>query len=249
MPQSTGVSLFSTMASFADAQRMAQALTASTLVPEQYRNNIPNCLIALEYAHRLNAGPFEIMQNLHVINGKPGLKAEYLASRINDSKRYSSGIKYEYEGAEGSADRSCRAYVIDTNGEKLYGVRVSIKMAKAEGWYDRKGSKWPNMPDLMLSYRAVAFFQRQHCPDIAYGVKTVDEIIDIGHEEEKSTSSGISSINDSIKAKATQSPEPQKNEPPAAAQSASGITDAEILSETFNTAPGSQTPPPPEEVI
>ena len=101
------------------------------------------------------------------------------------------------------------------------------------------------MPDLMLSYRAVAFFQRQHCPDIAYGVKTVDEIIDIGHEEDKTTSTGVASINDQIKAKATQDPVPTPA-PQNSPQKSSSIQDAEIVSETKNETTGGATPPGPD---
>ena len=43
-------------------------------------------------------------------------------------------------------------------GDRIEGPTVTIAMAKAEGWYGRSGSKWPTMPDLMLSYRSAAFF-------------------------------------------------------------------------------------------
>ena len=46
-------------------------------------------------------------------------------------------------------------------------------MAKAEGWISNP--KWRNMPELMLAYRASAFFARVHCPDTLMGLQTVDE--------------------------------------------------------------------------
>ena len=43
---------------FALAQRMAQSLAASTVVPTQYQNNIGNCLVALDVASRVGCSPF-----------------------------------------------------------------------------------------------------------------------------------------------------------------------------------------------
>ena len=52
------------------------------------------------------------------------------------------------------------------DGEVIEGAEVTIGMAKAEGWYSKKDkygketSKWQTMPELMLAYRAAAFFAR-----------------------------------------------------------------------------------------
>jgi hypothetical protein len=52
-------------------------------------------------------------------------------------------------------------------------------MAKAEGWYNKTGSKWRTMPELMLRYRAATFLIRSVAPDIALGFPTTEEAIDI----------------------------------------------------------------------
>lgn len=40
-------------------QRQATAMSKSELVPKEYRDKIPNCMIALEVADRVNASPFD----------------------------------------------------------------------------------------------------------------------------------------------------------------------------------------------
>ena len=65
-------------------------------------------------------------------------------------------------------------------GQKLVGTDVTIKMAKAEKWYDKDGSKWKTMPQQMLAYRAAAFFIRTCAPEISMGLPTSDELEDIG---------------------------------------------------------------------
>jgi hypothetical protein len=52
-------------------------------------------------------------------------------------------------------------------------------MAKAEGWSTKAGSKWITMPELMLRYRAAAFFARLYAPDITLGMMTAEEARDI----------------------------------------------------------------------
>ena len=50
-------------------------------------------------------------------------------------------------------------------------------MARAEGWLSNR--KWVTMPDLMLAYRASAFFARVYCPSVLMGVSVEGEIEDI----------------------------------------------------------------------
>jgi hypothetical protein len=53
-------------------------------------------------------------------------------------------------------------------------------MAKAEGWFAKNGSKWKTMPELMLRYRAAAFFGRLYAPDVLNGMHATEEAEDIG---------------------------------------------------------------------
>ena len=44
------------------------------------------------------------------------------------------------------------------------------------------------MPELMLQYRAGAFFARVQCPDVLLGMQTIEEVSDVyGYEEQKQT--------------------------------------------------------------
>jgi hypothetical protein len=73
---------------------------------------------------------------------------------------------------------------IDWQGNEVTGAKVTMQMAKDEGWIDKAGSKWKTMPEQMLMYRAGAFFARVHCPDVLYGIQMVEEVKDtFGYEE------------------------------------------------------------------
>lgn len=51
-------------------------------------------------------------------------------------------------------------------------------MAKDEGWYGKKGSKWQTLPELMLRYRAASFLISTTAPELLLGFQTSEEVID-----------------------------------------------------------------------
>ena len=143
---------------FALAQRMAKALCASELVPKQFQGDrgMANTLIALELAQRTGASPLAVMQNLHVVQGKPTWSAQFIIAALNACGRFTP-LRFVLDG-EGPA-RSCCAWATDkASGETLEGPKVDMAMAQAEGWATKSGSKWKTMPELMLRYRAATFF-------------------------------------------------------------------------------------------
>lgn len=163
-------------------QRKAKALTTSTIVPETYRNNIGNCIIALEMAERMGTPPLMVMQNLYVVHGNPAWSSKYLIGSINASKRFSP-LRYEFRGEEGTPSYGCRCYAYEASDkertEPLYGDWITMEMANKEGWTKKSGSKWLTMPNQMLRYRAAAFWQRVYCPEISMGLLTAEEAEDI----------------------------------------------------------------------
>jgi hypothetical protein len=167
---------FADQQGFELAQRIAKALSASDLVPTAYKGNVSNCLVALEYSHRVNMSVLAVMQNLHIIHGKPSPSAAFIIAAINTCGRFAP-LKYRLSG-EGDQAR-CVAWTTDASGEVLESPPATIEMAKKEGWYARTGSKWQSMPELMLRYRAAAFFGRLYAPEIIMGMHSAEEVADM----------------------------------------------------------------------
>lgn len=165
------------IATFDHAQRVAKMLSVSSLIPKDYQNNIPNTMIALEMANRIGASPLMVMQNLYIVHGKPSWSSTFIIAALNSSKKFSP-VRFELSGD--GEEYGCFAWAYDaTNNEKLIGPKITMKMAKLEGWIDKNGSKWKTMPELMLRYRAAAFFGRLYAPEIMMGMQTMEEVIDI----------------------------------------------------------------------
>ena len=171
-----GLSVFNSIESFELAQRVASALSNSSLVPKEYQKNIPNTLIALEMANRIGASPLMVMQHLYIIHGKPSWSSAFLISAINSCGKFDP-LNFEVSGKGDSL--KCTAWTNDRKGNKLESPEVTMDMAKKEGWVQKNGSKWQTMPELMIRYRAASFFSRLYCPEITMGMQTMEEVKDV----------------------------------------------------------------------
>lgn len=176
---------FDTLSGFEAMQRMANLFSKSSIVPDAYRSkgdkdytSMGNCVIALDMALRMGANPLMVMQNLYVVHGRPAWSAQFLIATLNQSGKFSA-LRYEFQGEEGTDEWGCRAVTTElATGERLTGPLITIGLAKKDGWYGKNGSKWQTMPELMLRYRAAAWFVRAYAPEIAMGLQTVEEVRD-----------------------------------------------------------------------
>ena len=160
--------------------KLSSQLAASDIIPDTFKKKPANVLIALNMAQRMNADPFAIMQNMYIVYGNPAFSSKFLISCFNSCGRFTS-IKYQFTGTEGADDWGCTAYATEkATGDRVVGTTVTIGMAKKEGWYNKNGSKWQTMPQLMLQYRAAAFLIRATAPEITMGMNFTDELEDMG---------------------------------------------------------------------
>ncbi len=172
-------SVFSGIQAFEDAQRIAKALASSTLIPPQFQGQqgFANCLVALEISHRMRMSPFQVMQNLHIIHGRPSWSSQFIIGLINGCGRFSP-LRYEISGQGDAMACYCVATELAT-GTDLKGPTVTMAMAKKEGWSTKSGSKWQTMPELMIRYRAAAFWGRLYIPELLVGIQTEEEVVDV----------------------------------------------------------------------
>ena len=154
-------------------------------------------MIAFELAHRAGTNVLMVMQNLYIVHGIPSWSSKYLISTINSCGKFSS-LTYEYCGKEGEDTFGCRCRSFHradvSRSEPLTGAWVTIDMAKKEGWYDKTGSKWKTIPQLMLQYRAATFWARTYAPELSMGIKTTDEVEDIKDDDFDVVKRGNSSV-------------------------------------------------------
>lgn len=183
----TNMQVFSSQENFEQSMKMAKCLSVSSLVPAIYQDKekgLSNCIIALEMANRIKMSPLMVMQNLYIVHGNVGWSSKFLIAVWNTCGRYST-IKYEFEGDPKDDTWGCRATSTDKDtGEILKSALVTIKMAKEENWYQKSGSKWKTLPELMLQYRSAAFLVRAYAPELSMGLQTIEEVEDIRKVED-----------------------------------------------------------------
>ena len=193
-PANRSVSVYLDSDRFAQMQRACRALAQSDLVPDMYRvtdktpenKAIANCMIALDMADRLGANPLMIMQNMYIVHGHPAWSSSFLIATVNSCGRFKP-LKFKMDtdgevniGCKNVPNITCYAYTSEKGSDtELKGAVISLKMAKAEGWLSKSGSKWITMPEQMLMYRAAAFWTRTYAPEISMGIYTAEENEDI----------------------------------------------------------------------
>lgn len=174
---------------FDQTARVAAMLAKSTIVPQNYQGKPEDCFIAVEMAARMNTSPIFVMQNLYVVKGKPSWAGQACMAMINACGKFKS-VKHVYTGTKGTDNRGCYVTAVRiSDGETVNGTEVTIKLAKDEGWMTN--SKWKNMPEQMLGYRAASFFARMYCPEALMGLQTYEEVLDT-QPQEKSAAKRLS---------------------------------------------------------
>lgn len=166
---------------FNHAYKLAGFLAQSDLIPQSYYNKPGNCLIAIDIANRMGVSPMVVMQNSQVVHGKFTWTGSACKAMIDGCVRFRKPTRYVEVG---NREDDTWGYYLEgetKDGKIVKGVTVTVAMAKAEGWYGRN-PRWKNMTELMLKYRASAFFMRTECAGLAMGFLTSDEQEDITYE-------------------------------------------------------------------
>lgn len=175
MDSSTQLQSFTDDKSYQHALAVATKMSEAEIIPEAYRKKPANILIALDMANRSGVSVMTIMQNMYIVKGKPAFSGAYVIAGINASGTYDQ-LRYRVTGKGDTL--SCVAYATSkATGEIDEGPAVTMDMVKAEGWLSNP--KWKSMPELMIRYRAAAFFGRVYAPQIMMGMHMADEIEDL----------------------------------------------------------------------
>jgi len=163
-------------------QRMANMYATSTIVPDTYRKNIGNCVIAIDMAMRMGVNPLAAMQNLYIVHGMPAWSTQFLVACVNKCGRFTP-LEYEAGGDDPfKKNFKMRALAYAINDVKkehpLYGTWITWAMIDGEGWSKKAGSKWLTMPEQMFRYRAASFWARTYAPEISMGFPTQEDVMD-----------------------------------------------------------------------
>ena len=188
--EQNALTMWNDLKMFETTQRMAKLLSVSNIAPQNYRGNIADCVVAIDMANRMGVSPLTIMQNSQIVYGNFSWKGTACKAMIDSCGKYAK-TRYVEVGERGKDSWGFYLEAIDKDGEIIKGIPVTMEMAKKEKWYEKSGSKWQTMPELMMKYRASAFFMRTECASLAMGFLTAEENEDIYNGNKKSSLTSI----------------------------------------------------------
>lgn len=168
--------LFMDNNNFLQAWRVARLFASSKLIPTHLQGKPEDCMIAFAMARQMNIDPLMVLQNIYIVQGKPGWMTNFSIARANSSKKFKGGVRWKTNGKGDELEVTAYAKLNDGTDE-IVDATASMKMAKAEGWTSNK--KYQSMPEHMLKWRSATMLIRLYAPEVLMGMSTVDELQDI----------------------------------------------------------------------
>lgn len=153
--------------------RSANAYSQSRMVPAHFFNNPQDCFVVIELASQLGVPALTALQNIFMISGRPGFKAQFAVALANKSKVFAGPIRHKVERGDGKPESlAVTAYAPTHDGDTVE-VAVSMAQAMKEGW--TKNSKYKSIPEQMLRWRSSAWLINLYCPEVLLGLQVHDD--------------------------------------------------------------------------
>jgi hypothetical protein len=149
-----------------DLVEMGRIFAASGMFPEH--RDAAQCATKLIVGRGLGLSPYDSMNGLHLIQGKPVVASNTMAAAIKRSGRY------DYRAVTTDDECSITFFDLGQRGEDgtpatIGTTTFTMTDAKRAGL---NGANWKKYPRAMLFARAISAGYREHCPD-ALGMSPV----------------------------------------------------------------------------
>ena len=177
-----------TPTTFNQWMQLADTLAKSSLVPKDFRDKPSDCLVAMQMGASVGLNPFQAIQSIAVINGKPCMYGDAVLGIV-----YASGLIEDIEETDDGQAAICTA---KRKGKPTPTVRTfSMKMATDAKVYEKDGqgggkwislserAVWRSYPARMRQMRARSWALRDTFPDVLKGLAVREEVEDYGDPE------------------------------------------------------------------
>lgn len=149
--------------SLAEAERFAERLAKSPLVPDALKGKPGDILIIMATGHELGLGPMAAIRGLYVINGRVGIASALAVSLV---KQHGSCEYFQYVDKESTPERA--VYKTKRRGEDETKMDFTLEQAKRAGYLNRP--PWRATPEQMLRARAARALAETVYPDALFGM-------------------------------------------------------------------------------
>lgn len=158
----------------------AKAVVASGLAPKSFQT--PEAvLIAVQMGAEIGLPPMAALQNIAVINGKPGVYGDAGKALLR-----ARGFDIEEMDTDEIQKKGFAKCTITHPRQKPVTRTFSLADAKTAGLTGKQGP-WSQYPHRQLAWRAFWFAARDAAPDVLKGVGGAEEITDLPVEPKNVT--------------------------------------------------------------
>lgn len=168
--------LFWDPAAMAQGYRVAIALSKSTMVPEHFRKDPDSIFVVLHMARIRKEDPLVLLQNTHMVKGKPGFMTEYLLARCRQRGIDLRWLVTRRDGfIKDLEDVTVTCY---QQGDPDETRRTTVDTARAirMGWTTNE--KYRQDSQRMLMYRAASWWISLYASEVKLGLPTAEDLED-----------------------------------------------------------------------
>ena len=176
--------------SVGEAAGFAQLMTNNGFLPKGVTPQF--AVVAIVAGAPLGLNPFESVQSIAVINGRPSLYGDGMKAVVQGSGQLESETVEWFRGKDGNRVAVRVTVKRKGNPTPIIG-EFSETMARKAGLWGKQGP-WSQYPDRMLLARARAFAYRDGFADILKGVRSAEEENDIILANEPAQTAPVQSL-------------------------------------------------------
>lgn len=155
-----------------EAMEFARMMADSEMVPKNFRGKPGDVLIAVQMGSEVGLSPMAAIQNIGVINGKPGLYGDAGKAILLAGGCIIEEDDIEIVKATGRA--RCK---ITRKGRPPVERTYSLDNAKTAGLWGKDGP-WRTNPERQMAWRAFWFAARDAAADMLKGIGGAEELVD-----------------------------------------------------------------------
>lgn len=179
--------------SFQELMTFSDRVSKSSMIPKDYIGKPENILVAVMMGAELGLKPFQAMQNIAVINGRPSIWGDAVLGLIQAHPECEYVEEEDLAVIKKQGSATCN---IKRKGHPLVTNTFTVDMAKEAGLLNKQGP-WAQYMPRMLKMRARGFSARDSFADVLKGINIAEEAQDI--PPEKDITPPVDRLNDLVK--------------------------------------------------
>lgn len=161
-----------------EAFKLAEMMANSDFVPKAYQGKPGNVLVAVQMGQEVGLKPMAAVQNIAVINGKPGLYGDSGKAIL-----LSNGCQIDEDDVEVIKKTGMGRCKITRPGHPPCERTFSIASAKTARLWGKDGP-WTQYPERQMAWRAFWFAARDIASDLLKGLDGAEALVDMPVERE-----------------------------------------------------------------